>query len=81
MNATIASITARGLFGRKRVFVLIPLPLILIGIAVLARAAGARVRSAILCETFRDQVNIVQASYGGRRQTLLFTPGDGPKTL
>jgi ABC-2 type transport system permease protein len=41
MNATIASITARGLFGRKRVLVLIPLPLILIGIAILARAAGA----------------------------------------
>lgn len=41
MNATIASITTRGLFGRKRVLVLIPLPLILIGIAVLARAAGA----------------------------------------
>jgi ABC-2 type transport system permease protein len=42
MNATIASITTRGLFGRKRVFVLIPLPLILIGIAILARSAGAQ---------------------------------------
>ncbi len=42
---------------------------------------GARVRSAILSETFTDQVNIVQSSYGGRRQTLLFTPGDGPKLL
>jgi ABC-2 type transport system permease protein len=41
MNATIASITTRGLFGRKRVLVLIPLPLILIGIAVLARVSGA----------------------------------------
>jgi len=41
MNATIASITARGLFGRKRVFILVPLPLVLIGVALLARAAGA----------------------------------------
>jgi ABC-2 type transport system permease protein len=41
MNATIASITTRGLFGRKRAFVLIPLPLILIGIAALARSTGA----------------------------------------
>jgi ABC-2 type transport system permease protein len=41
MNPTIASITARGLFGRKRVFILIPLPLILIGIALLSRATGA----------------------------------------
>jgi hypothetical protein len=43
--------------------------------------AGARVRSAILSETFADQVNIVQASLGGRRQTLLFTRGDGLKAL
>jgi ABC-2 type transport system permease protein len=41
MNPTIASITARGLFGRKRALILIPLPLILIGIALLSRAAGA----------------------------------------
>jgi ABC-2 type transport system permease protein len=42
MNPTIASITARGLFGRKRAFILIPLPLILIGIAILSRAVGAQ---------------------------------------
>ena len=42
MNATIASITARGLFGRKRVFLLVPLPLILIGVALLARMSPAR---------------------------------------
>jgi ABC-2 type transport system permease protein len=41
MNATIASITARGLFGRKRVFLLVPLPVILIGVALLCRAARA----------------------------------------
>jgi hypothetical protein len=46
-----------------------------------APPAGARVRSAILSETFADQVNIVQASLGGRRQTLLFTRGDGLKAL
>ena len=43
--------------------------------------AGVRVRSAVLTEIFTDQVNIVQASVGGRRQTLLFTPGDGVKAL
>lgn len=43
--------------------------------------AGARVRSAILSDVFTDQINIVQSSVGGRRQTLLFTPGDGPKAL
>lgn len=43
--------------------------------------SGARVRSAILSDVFTDQVNIVQSSVGGRRQTLLFTPGDGLKPL
>jgi ABC-2 type transport system permease protein len=43
MNSTIASITARGLFGRKRALILIPLPLLLIGIALLSRAVGAHV--------------------------------------
>jgi len=39
MNPTIAQITARGLFGRKRVFLLIPLPVIMIGVALMARAS------------------------------------------
>ena len=43
--------------------------------------AGARVRSALLTEVFTDQVNLVRASYGGRRQMLLFTPRDGVKGL
>ena len=43
--------------------------------------AGAHVRSALLNEVFADQVNLVQASYGGRRQMLLFTPRDGVKRL
>jgi ABC-2 type transport system permease protein len=35
---TVAYITARGLFGRRRVLLLFPLPLLLIGLAVLCRA-------------------------------------------
>jgi hypothetical protein len=46
-----------------------------------AAPAGARIRSTILSEAFADQVNVVQVSFGGRRQTLLFTTGDGAKTL
>jgi hypothetical protein len=42
---------------------------------------GARMRNALLSEVFADQVNIVQASYGGARRTLLFTPRDGMKEL
>jgi hypothetical protein len=43
--------------------------------------AGARMRNALLGELFVDQVNIVQASYGGARRTLLFTSRDGTKVL
>jgi hypothetical protein len=42
---------------------------------------GAQVLSALLCERFEDQVNIVRAAYGGRTTTLLFTRGDRAKTL
>ncbi len=35
---TVAYITARGLFGRRRALLLLPLPLLLIGLAVLCRA-------------------------------------------
>lgn len=41
MNPTIAWITARGLFGRRRFLLLLPLPLLLVTLAVVARAAGA----------------------------------------
>jgi len=36
--STVAYITARGLFGRRRVLLLLPLPLLLIGLALLCRA-------------------------------------------
>jgi hypothetical protein len=43
--------------------------------------AGARVRSALLTEVFADQVNLVQATYGGRRRMLLLTPRTDARPL
>jgi hypothetical protein len=43
--------------------------------------AGVRVRMALLCEGFEDQVNIVRATYAGRTASLLFTRGDAAKAL
>ena len=40
MNATIALMTARGLFGQRRYLLLIPLPLVLVGVALLGKADG-----------------------------------------
>jgi ABC-2 type transport system permease protein len=40
MNGTIVWITARGLFGRRRFLLLLPLPILLIGLAVIGRASG-----------------------------------------
>lgn len=40
MDLTIAWITARGLFGRRRFLLLFPLPLLLIALAVVCRSAG-----------------------------------------
>lgn len=42
---------------------------------------GSQVLSALLCERFEDQVNIVRASYDGRTATLVFTRGDRAKAL
>jgi hypothetical protein len=44
-------------------------------------ASGLHVGSQILFDTFRDQINIVQASYAGRHVNLLFTPGESAKAL
>lgn len=43
--------------------------------------AGAHLRNAIHNELFSDQVNIVQARLAGRSASLLFTAGDGEKTV
>lgn len=40
MNPTVAWITARGLFGRRRFLLLFPLPVILVALAAIARGAG-----------------------------------------
>jgi ABC-2 type transport system permease protein len=41
INVTIARITARGLFGRRRFLLLLPLPVLLVALAALAQALGA----------------------------------------
>lgn len=43
--------------------------------------SGLRVRVALLFDRYADQINIVQATYGGRRAALLFTSGDAAKPL
>jgi ABC-2 type transport system permease protein len=40
-NPTIARITTRGLFGRRRFLLLLPLPVLLVGLALLADGLGA----------------------------------------
>jgi ABC-2 type transport system permease protein len=42
INTTVARITIRGLFGRRRFLLLLPLPMLLIGLALLADGFGAR---------------------------------------
>jgi ABC-2 type transport system permease protein len=41
MNMTIVRITARALIGRKRFLLLLPLPVLMVGLAVLANSVGA----------------------------------------
>ena len=38
---------------------------------------GVKIATTVLFEIFGDQVNIVQATSGGHRQSMLFTAGDG----
>src|SRR4029453_12818699 len=40
LMSTVAWITARGLFGRRRFLLLFPLPILLVGLAVLSRGFG-----------------------------------------
>lgn len=43
--------------------------------------AGFSVTHKVLFDLYADQINIVQASYGGKKVSLLFTRGDGFKRL
>jgi hypothetical protein len=43
--------------------------------------SGLRVNARLLFERYADQINIVQASYEGRRASLLFSRGDSSKQL
>ena len=43
--------------------------------------ATLKVRNSFLCELYDDQVNVVQATVGTARRSLLFTKGDGAKPL
>lgn len=42
---------------------------------------GMRIRQTMHAELFSDQVNVVQARYGDRRMSFLFTPGDEARQL
>ncbi len=43
--------------------------------------SGLGIQARQLFDLYGDQINIVQASYGGRRVSLLFCRGDPPKRL
>ena len=43
--------------------------------------APLKVRNAILCDLFDDQVNVVQGTMAGSRRSVLFTKGDKAKPL
>lgn len=43
--------------------------------------AGVMISNATLCDIHDDQVNIVQVMDQGKRQSMLFTPGSGPKRV
>jgi hypothetical protein len=40
-----------------------------------------RLLVALQFAVYDDQVNVVQIDHAGRRASLLFVPGDGPKRL
>ncbi|MEO8193027.1 MAG: DUF6702 family protein [Gemmatimonadales bacterium] len=39
------------------------------------------VSSRILFDKYKDQINVVQVTYGGKKLSILFTPGDGAKRI
>ena len=43
--------------------------------------SGFSVAHKVLFDLYSDQINLVQANYGGRKVSLLFTKGDGFKKL
>lgn len=57
----------------------------LLWICVEASTAGGlaplKVRNAILCDLFDDQINVVQGTIAGARRSVLFTKGDKAKPL
>jgi hypothetical protein len=46
-----------------------------------ASTTRVSLRNSLLCETFKDQINIVQLAAGGTKRGLVFTRGDRPKRL
>ncbi|MDQ3242868.1 MAG: hypothetical protein M3Q09_04000 [Gemmatimonadota bacterium] len=43
--------------------------------------SGFQVQSLLLFDMFDDQINIVQASYGGKKTSMLFTRGDRARRI
>jgi ABC-2 type transport system permease protein len=70
MNPTIARITLRGLLGRRRFLLLFPLPLILVGAAVLAHASG------VASERWASPV-LVQLGFGAMLPLIALVVGTG----
>jgi hypothetical protein len=48
---------------------------------MISSASGSSVSSKLLFDKYRDQINIVQATYDGRKANLLFTEGENEKKL
>ena len=49
--------------------------------SVPAGLSGSSIIDRLQTELYGDQVNLVQARYAGRSETLLFSPGDGARPL
>ena len=42
---------------------------------------AATVESTVMFDRYRDQINVVQASFNGQTRNMLFTPGDRAKRI